>query len=337
MSSPSYTSSPPHQYADSLEEAKKRAEQYRDSDPYPEIPCALLSSEHIQLYVGATGMLWRFHPDERQGRLKGASYEIRPGEQFIRWENGRKIVTFFSDKDDPIELELPQNSISYVRLESKIFLPNYIAMRFNLRIQHVHRGLLLGTGPVVDPGFHGNLLIPLHNLTSEKYKIKSNEGLIWVEFTKTSYGKKYSGPFYKFIEIDKEKTDRTSEYYFEKANQNNPIQSSIPEAIRKSRDESEEAKRAARAAKRTTQFFATVGVIATVGVVITLLMYFAQIVQLGSEVDRSATEAHGKATAIEKEVETLKSDLHETRKYVEELLRKQSSAPGPKQIKKQSD
>ena len=47
----------------------------------------------------------------------------------------------------------PENSITFVQIESKIRLPNYIALRFNLRIQHVHRGLLLGTGPLVDPGF----------------------------------------------------------------------------------------------------------------------------------------------------------------------------------------
>ena len=57
-------------------------------------------------------------------------------------------------------------------------LPNYIAVQFNLRITHVHRGLLLGTGPLVDPGFHGKILIPLHNLTSEKYIIRADEGLI---------------------------------------------------------------------------------------------------------------------------------------------------------------
>ena len=51
----------------------------------------------------------------------------------------------------------------------------------------MHRGLLLGTGPLVDPGFHGRLLIPLHNLTSDEYTIRGDEGLIWMEFTKTSH------------------------------------------------------------------------------------------------------------------------------------------------------
>ena len=65
-------------------------------------------------------------------------------------------------------------------------MPDFIALRFNLQIQHVHRGLLLGTGPLVDPGFWGKLCIPLHNLTDQDYEIPKEEGLIWLEFTKTT-------------------------------------------------------------------------------------------------------------------------------------------------------
>ena len=71
-------------------------------------------------------------------------------------------------------------------MKEKLLLPEYIAARFNLHIRHVHKGILLGTGPLVDPGFFGNLLIPLHNLTNNDYEFVGGEGLIWVEFTKLS-------------------------------------------------------------------------------------------------------------------------------------------------------
>jgi hypothetical protein len=61
-----------------------------------------------------------------------------------------------------------------------------MVLRFNLQVQNVYKGLLLGTGPIVDPGFVGKLFIPLHNLTSNEYKIKSNAALIDIEFTKLS-------------------------------------------------------------------------------------------------------------------------------------------------------
>ncbi|GGF87129.1 hypothetical protein GCM10010924_13560 [Rhizobium wenxiniae] len=117
--------------------------------------------------------------------MKKASYEGRIGSK----------AYFFSEKGDlePIlvkgePLRVPANSIVFVESDLEFRLPDYIALRFNLSIRHVHRGLLLGTGPLVDPGFWGRLCIPLHNLTNEEYLIAPNEGLFWVEFTKTTPG-----------------------------------------------------------------------------------------------------------------------------------------------------
>ena len=142
-----------------------------------------MSSEHIKAYVRETGLIFPFRDDT--GRLKSASYEVCAGGQFIYWdEDGNKITAPITPDGT---FTLPPNSISFVQIESQFLLPQYIGVRFNLRITHVHRGLLLGTGPLVDPGFHGGLLVPLHNLTSDEYTIRGDEGLIWVEFTKTSH------------------------------------------------------------------------------------------------------------------------------------------------------
>jgi hypothetical protein len=65
-------------------------------------------------------------------------------------------------------------------------IPDYIALRFNLKIKHIYRGLLLGTGPLVDPGFVGHLSLPLHNLTRQSYQFRAGEDIAWFEFTKTS-------------------------------------------------------------------------------------------------------------------------------------------------------
>jgi hypothetical protein len=79
-----------------------------------------------------------------------------------------------------------ENSIVYVKTQEKFRLPDYVAMRFNLKINNVHRGILLGTGPIVDPGFVGHLLIPLHNLTTNSYVFNEGEEFVWAEFTKIS-------------------------------------------------------------------------------------------------------------------------------------------------------
>jgi hypothetical protein len=95
--------------------------------------------------------------------------------------------------------------------------------------------LLLGTGPLVDPGFEGKLLIPLHNLTSSDYDLNTNDALIWIEFTKTTYGviptEEVASPIRHFVGFPIDKKNMTPDQYLYKANLGRPIRSSIPEAI----------------------------------------------------------------------------------------------------------
>ena len=128
---------------------------YKKKDPFPNIAPALLNSADIADYVAHTGMVYPFEPS----RLGPASYEMVLGGEYLYWdEDGKKIIRNEIKNND--ELVLKKNSITYVSVLETFRIPNYIALRFNLRVKHVHRGLLLGTGPLVDPGFHGNLMIP---------------------------------------------------------------------------------------------------------------------------------------------------------------------------------
>jgi deoxycytidine triphosphate deaminase len=139
------------------------------------------------MVVEATGLIAPFFYSngKAKDRLKKAAYEGRVGSKaFIFKDKNCPELIFDSSKHD--RLIVPKNSIVFAECDLDFRLPDFIALRFNLQIQHVHRGLLLGTGPLVDPGFWGKLCIPLHNLTDQDYEIPKEEGLIWIEFTKTS-------------------------------------------------------------------------------------------------------------------------------------------------------
>jgi hypothetical protein len=98
-------------FATTDDEAKSRAEFFRELDPFPDLPAALLSSEHVSDYVRVTGLLHPFCPTE--DRLKPASYEVR-AQRFIRWDDdGRKIITDVKEGD---LYELPENSIVFVQI-----------------------------------------------------------------------------------------------------------------------------------------------------------------------------------------------------------------------------
>lgn len=320
-------------FATSHEEANTRATKFKRFDPFPDIPSALLSSAEIEDYVRVTAMLFPFYP--KSDALKPASYEVRPGHKFVWWRNGERVEEEIRQSGT---YELPPNSIRYMQIESKLRLPDYIAVRFNLRIKHVHRGLLLGTGPLVDPGFVGEILIPLHNLTSDSHRIRGNEGLIWMEFTKTSACVRRAVPSYprrgRLCDMDPLKTDVSVETYLQRANEGRPILSSIPEATREAAANAEQAAadadKARQAATRTGIVYSGIAGITAVALIATLIVmlhqYLGQIyanvqttLSLASGITANSDRARADAArAIENE-QALKQSLEIARTQIEDL------------------
>lgn len=167
-------------YATSDTEAAERFADFRMRDPFPDIPPALLNSADIADYVSSTGMIHPFDP----AKLKSASYEVSIlGEYVMHTPEGGVVHGTLTNGQS---FRLPRNSIAYLSVEPKFRLPDYIALRHNLKIKNIYRGLLVGTGPLIDPGFVGRIALPLHNLTDRDYVLEAGEGTIWVEFTKLS-------------------------------------------------------------------------------------------------------------------------------------------------------
>ena len=144
-------------------------------DPYPS-ERGLLSARRIRDYVAAIGMIDSFDP----AQLRPAAHGLTLGP--ICQAGGKDIV--LTDKD-PV-LEIPSNGLVFVSMQERVRLPHYIAARFNLSIEMVYRGVLLGTGPQVDPGFHGVLSCPIHNLSNETIPIKLGQHIATIDFVKTT-------------------------------------------------------------------------------------------------------------------------------------------------------
>lgn len=227
------------------EDARRLAEKCRGKlDPFPvEIAPSLMSAEHIEKYVLATGLIGPFDAREDGGgrsRLKKASYEGRIGKAAYMYDDGGNLVSLLIPNQP---LVIPANSIVFVECDLDFRLPQYIALRFNLQIRLVHRGLLLGTGPLVDPLYWGKLCIPLHNLTDADLSIPLDQGLIWIEFTKTTSDHKTgvaalkSGKeHWEIVEFLDEASKR-----FAVDSEKTPIRSSIPVLAKQAVTASEEA------------------------------------------------------------------------------------------------
>jgi deoxycytidine triphosphate deaminase len=173
-------------FATSQDEAEKRYQKYKNVDPFPGIDRALLSSAHIEAYIAKTGMIYPYFPDNDKGKkITPAALKMTVGPEVLYWDK-RDRQQYSNDLTTNDLITLRPNSITFLRTFERFRVPDYIAIRFNFRIKHVHRGLLLGTGPIIDPGFKGYPMIPVHNLTDNRYDIRVGEEFINVEFTKIS-------------------------------------------------------------------------------------------------------------------------------------------------------
>jgi deoxycytidine triphosphate deaminase len=232
-------------FAETDQEAEKRFNQFRSRDPFPSIPSALLNSADIVDYVAATGMIFPF--DGNEENFKSASYRVDILGNYVYWNEKTKKTSSVLERGQ--ELTLKPNSIVFVTVEPMLRIPNYIALRFNLQISHVYKGLLVGTGPLVDPGFIGKLSLPLHNLTANEYTLKGGDPIIWMEFTKLSPNKEWtsdndaiarSGVFIGFPQ--RKNRLRGIDNYLEKAvGRDRKVISSIPYAVEKAYRRAEEA------------------------------------------------------------------------------------------------
>jgi len=315
-------------------EASRRYKQWKSKDPFPSIHPALLNSADIEDYVAVTGMLYPFNRD----KLKSASYEVPLEGEIHYWdEKGEKYV--FTRKDK--EFILRENSIAFVYLETKFRIPDYIALRFNLKIKLVHRGLLLGTGPLIDPGFEGNLLIPLHNLTTNNYTFKWGEGFIWVEFTKLTENPGWINcnpepeRFGEYKKFPQDKINKDAGYYFWKAAPGLSIRSSIPDAMQESANKAQAAESQVRSIKVRFEIVGVIGLIfSLIAIFLTLKFGLLPVLQLVNEstnyVKGAQKEYIDYQKARSEEIEKLKAEIKSLRDFQKNLPRNPTEPKIPK-------
>lgn len=310
-------------------EAKNRYKMWKATDPYPKIETALLNSADIKAYVKTTGMIYPFDENE----LQGASYKVKIGGEVIFWrysdsskKKGLEKVKLNLEKNLD-GFDLAPNSIAFVALEPCFRIPEYIALRFNLKIKHIYKGLLLGTGPLVDPGFSGKLFIPLHNLTSNTYHFKYGDTLITMEFTKLSRNQRWNNLIEgtEHSEVYKEEKipeQRDVEQYLSEALSNDRLDSvvsSIPDALHEGKVQVKEAQKEAARIRRWSVGTSLVSVITVATLVISTIgvtlsgysrltdQYNAIVKEYGERI----TVYENSISELEEEIEKLQLELNE--------------------------
>jgi deoxycytidine triphosphate deaminase len=301
-------------FASSEAEAQQRFEDTRSNDPFPEIPPALLNTADLLEYIAATGMLhpFRVDPEDPTEMLKPASCGIRLAGPVVYWDDSGDGVAVKVSRDlaPGDELELKRNSIVYVTLEPVLRMPDYIAARFNLTIRDIYRGLLVGTGPLVDPSFVGRISVPLHNLTYNDYTVKAGEPIAWMEFTKLSANPRWSRTAPRartavYVPFPKQKRRErgTVEDYLRYAS-SMPITSSIPRLVGRAEASAAESRDASR---RLTGIFAGVSVFGLIAVIVGVVAIVISVYNLVDSSNASRTELTHEVSKLEHEVAALRA------------------------------
>jgi deoxycytidine triphosphate deaminase len=139
----------------------------------------ILLSNEIDRLCKADVLIRRTH--YKPENLRPAAYTLTIGRDYV---DSKGIFKRMKPSEKFFYME--PNSIVFVTTAEELNLPFYIVARFNLRVQWVYRGILLGTGPQVDPGFQGTLSCPLFNLTDRSMKISLGEPFATIDFEHTT-------------------------------------------------------------------------------------------------------------------------------------------------------
>lgn len=300
-------------FAQSEHEAESRFQATRHEDPFPDIAPALLNTADLLEYIAATAMVHPFRVDPAKPTevLKPASCAMRLLGQVLYWkgpdaEHAEKVTRELRPEE---ELLLAPNSIVYVTLEPMLRLPDYIAARFNLTIKEIYRGVLVGTGPLVDPGFVGQIYLPLHNLTCNEYRLIGGEPVAWMEFTKISPNESWcehdangrTAPYVPFP--DRKQERKTVEDYLGRSSPT-PVMSSISTSMEKAQ---RSAQASEQAVARTRLTITVASVVALGALIIALIAIYLQVVSVVNDSDSSRASLTRQVTQLEREVAALKA------------------------------
>jgi len=134
-------------------------------------------------------------------QVQGATYDFRVGKQGAT-TSSKKIVNI---EDEGYLLLKPGDFAIVVVLEQLRLNPQHVG-RFGLRSKYARKGLIATTGPQIDPGYDGRLILGLTNLTPKPVSLPYKDDLVSVEFHRLEKPstKPYSGPYQKKYELGPE-------------------------------------------------------------------------------------------------------------------------------------
>ena len=144
--------------------------------------------------------------DEPQ--VQAASYDLRVGGQGAT-TSSKRIVNI---REKGYLLIQPGDFGVVTSLEILKLSPQHVG-RFGLRSKFARKGLIATTGPQIDPGYHGRLIVGITNLTPRPVSLPFKDDFLSVEFHRLEEAsmKPYDGPYQGKLELGPEEIEAITE------------------------------------------------------------------------------------------------------------------------------
>lgn len=165
-----------HEWPPKVKDLEVTPSFWEDPDP---TNTAVLTSDLIYEYNYEVGRMIRPFQEKH---LNSASYDLTLGPRCLL---DGEMVTL--TEREPL-LRIEPGSICLAPSRETLLIPHWLVATFNLKSRYIFRGLLMGTGPQIDPGFMGVLTCPLHNISCEAVTLRFCEPFAKVDFIRTSWG-----------------------------------------------------------------------------------------------------------------------------------------------------
>lgn len=140
--------------------------------------------------------------------LEPASYDLRVGKEGMTEEG---LVNISEKK----YIKIPRGVTVVISSLERIKLSTKLAARFGLRSHFARKGLILLSGPQIDPGFEGILNITIFNAGTSEVVLSYEDKIATVEFfiLKTPASKSYSGSYQRQTKISSEEIELIAKKY----------------------------------------------------------------------------------------------------------------------------
>lgn len=127
---------------------------------------------------------------EEKNCFKHASYDLRLGAEYVMidaGDQGHQLQIGNCEVNGMITIQPYASAI--VSAYELVALPDNVAGRFDLRIQHALEGLIVQRGTQIEPGYDGPLFALIHNISNQRKTLKFRDYTtrpFTIEFTYTS-------------------------------------------------------------------------------------------------------------------------------------------------------